>query len=202
MDTLQQEQLVALDVEQPIWDRFFTVAPLVVVGTREGDGYDLAPKHMALPMGWSNYFGFVCTPRHSTYHNIKHSGVFTVSFPRPEQVVLTSLSASPRCDRAGHKPVLDALPTFPSEVVDGIFLEDASLFLECELDRIIDGFGVNSLIVGRVVAAYVHKDALRESEVDDQEVVQRAPLMVYVSPGRYARLSDSFAFPFPADFEK
>lgn len=35
-----------------LWSRVFSVAPLVVVGTREAEGsYDLAPKHLALP--WS-----------------------------------------------------------------------------------------------------------------------------------------------------
>ena len=202
MAPVMQERLVSLDVSKPIWEQFFTVAPLVVVGTREGDGYDLAPKHMALPLGWQNYFGFVCTPHHATYHNAKHHGAFTVSFPRPEQVVLTSLSAAPRCNHAGHKPSLQALPTFPAEYIDGVFLRDAYLFLECELDRIVDGVGENSLIVGRIVAARVHEDALRASEVDDQDVLLQAPLLTYLSPGRYAIIEQSFSFPFPADFEK
>ena len=58
---------VELDVRWPVWERVYMVAPLVLVGTREPDGrHDLAPKHMALPLGWQNYFGFVCAPRHST----------------------------------------------------------------------------------------------------------------------------------------
>ena len=62
--------VVTLDTAFPIWERFFTVAPLVLIGTREVDGtYDLAPKHMVTPLGWGNYFGFVCTPRHATYAN-------------------------------------------------------------------------------------------------------------------------------------
>ena len=78
--------LVELEVERPIWDQFFTVAPLVLVGTREADGRDdLAPKHMVTPMGWQNYFGFVCTPRHGTYQNIARDGVFAVTYPRPTQ---------------------------------------------------------------------------------------------------------------------
>ena len=57
---------VELDVRLPVWERFFTVAPLVLIGTREADGsFDLAPKHMVLPLGWQNYIGFVCTPRHA-----------------------------------------------------------------------------------------------------------------------------------------
>ena len=34
---------VDLDLTAPIWDRFFTVTPLVVIGTRDEDGrYDFA----------------------------------------------------------------------------------------------------------------------------------------------------------------
>ncbi len=201
MESPARARLVTLDAERPIWEHFFTVAPLVVVGTREGEGYNLAPKHMATPLGWGRYFGFVCTPRHATYHNAKHWGAFTVSFPRPTQVVLASLTASPRCDAPGHKPVLDALPTFPAEFVDGVFLQNAYLFLECEFDRVVDVFGPNSLVVGRIVAAYVHEDALRQSEVDDQQILRKALLLAYVSPGRYAALAESYTFPLPADFQ-
>ena len=48
--------LVELDVRQPVWDRFFWVAPLVLVGNMEADGrHDLAPKHLDFPMGWVYY---------------------------------------------------------------------------------------------------------------------------------------------------
>jgi len=57
-----RDGVVTLETELPIWERFFTVAPLVLIGTREIDGsYDLAPKHMAFRLGWENHFGFICT---------------------------------------------------------------------------------------------------------------------------------------------
>ncbi len=91
------ENLVKLDASQPVWDRCFMVAPLVLVGTRDADGsLDLAPKHMAFPMGWQNYYGFVCSPTHHTYTNINRTGEFTVSYPKPSQVLYASLAASPR----------------------------------------------------------------------------------------------------------
>ena len=50
---------VPIPVDKPVWNNVFTVAPLVLVGTREGGGgYDLAPKHMAMPLGWDNYYCF------------------------------------------------------------------------------------------------------------------------------------------------
>ena len=51
MNTTDSPDLVHLDMSQPIWDRFFWVAPLVVVGTKEDERYNLAPKHMAFPLG-------------------------------------------------------------------------------------------------------------------------------------------------------
>ena len=128
-----QQNLVELDTTQAIWERFFWVAPLVLVGSIEASGaHDLAPKHMAFPLGWDNYFGFVCTPRHRTYANIRRSGVFTVSYPCPSQLVPASLAASPRCD-GDDKPALAALPVFPARRVEGVLLEGGSAFLECEL---------------------------------------------------------------------
>jgi flavin reductase (DIM6/NTAB) family NADH-FMN oxidoreductase RutF len=195
-----RRDLVTLQSDRPIWDRIFTVNPLVVVGTKaEGGGYDLAPKHMAIPMGWENYFGFVCTPRHRTYHNARREGAFTVSYPRPTQVVLASLAASPR-ESDGSKLAADALQTFPASEVDGIFLEDAYLFLECALDRIADDFGENSLIVGRIVAAHARENYLRASESDDQDLIHDSPLLTYLSPGRYASIGESYSFPFPVGF--
>jgi flavin reductase (DIM6/NTAB) family NADH-FMN oxidoreductase RutF len=195
-----RSSLVTLPEDAPVWERTFTVNPLVLIGTKERDGdYDLAPKHMAMPMGWENYFGFVCTPRHRTYHNARREGVFTVSYPRPVQVVLASLAAAPRASD-GSKLAVDVLPTFPASEVDGLFIEDAYLFLECVLDRISDDFGENSLIVGRIVAAHVSEDYLRATERDEQDLIHSSPLLAYLSPGRYASVDKSFSFPFPAGF--
>jgi flavin reductase (DIM6/NTAB) family NADH-FMN oxidoreductase RutF len=195
-------ELVELDTGSPVWDRFFWVAPLVLIGTMETDGRpDLAPKHMALPMGWENYFGFVCTPSHHTYANARRDGAFTVSYPRPEQLVLTSLAASPRCENEA-KPALEALPVFKASHVSGVGVVGCAAFLECELERIIDGFGRNSLIVGRVVAARVAGDMLRLREGDDAALIHDAPLLAYLNPGRFAAIGDSFSFPFPAGMKK
>ena len=206
MESLDSNDVISLDPEQPFWDRFFMVAPLVVIGTRDEEGtYNLAPKHMVTPMGWRNYFGFVCTPRHKTYRNAKRSGVYTVSYPRPSQVVLASLAASPRTettDGPTTKPSLDQLPMLDAEIVDGVFLEDAYLFLECEVDRIVDDLGENSLLIGQIAAVHVHKDAMRVSEQDKQKTLHENPLLAYVPPDRYATIADTNAFPFPAGFEK
>ena len=197
-----RSHLVEIDTAQPIWDRFFTVAPLVLIGTTEPDGsLDLAPKHMVTPMGWQNYFGFVCSPRHSTCSNIRSNGEFTVSFPKPSQVIFASLAASPR-QAGGDKPIVDYFDTFPAEVVHGAFITEAYLFFECRHFKTIDGFGENCLITGEILAAYADPEFVRSSEVDDQEMIHHAPLLAYLTPGRFATIEKSNAFPFPADMQK
>ncbi len=198
------QKLKKLDLRQPIWDRFFWVSPLAVIGTREPDGRtDFAPKHMVTPMGWQNYFGFVCTPRHATYRNIEREGAFTVSMPRPDQVVLASLCAAPRCGgEDGEKLELETVETRPATVVDGEFIAQSYLFLECEAFKTVDGFGENSLITGRIVAARIAPDSIRTLERDGQDLIRQAPLLAYLPPARFARIDQSFSFPFPAGFKR
>ncbi len=197
------KQLIDLDVSKPVWSQFYTVAPLVVIGTKEGGGYDLAPKHMAMPLGADNYFGFVCTPRHATYHNVKKEQCFTVSFIRPDNVVMGSLAALPRCG-ASHalKPIVEGLPTRKAKNMDALFLKNAYLFLECELHQIIDGFGENSLIAGKIIAAEVDEDSYRASDRDEQRMIFDAPLLAYLPYGRFAEIKNSYAFPYPKGFKQ
>jgi flavin reductase (DIM6/NTAB) family NADH-FMN oxidoreductase RutF len=192
--------MTPIATDRPIWDRFFTVFPLVIVGSKEPDGtYDLAPKHMAMPLGWRNFYGFVCTPRHATYRNVRRERQFTVSFPTPTQVVVSSLAATPRCE-GDRKPITTVLPTRRAGRVDGVVVNDSYLHLECTLDRIVDGFGDNSLIVGEVVAAAADEAYVRLSERDEGEQLLRAPLLAYVSPGRFAEIGRTTRFPFPEGF--
>ncbi len=194
--------VVTVDTTVPVWEQFFTVAPLVLIGTRDADGaLDLAPKHMVTPMGWQNYFGFVCTPRHNTCSNIERTGEFTVSYPKPSQVLITSLAASPRVAE-GSKPVIDYLSTFPATQVDGSFIEDGYLFFECRHFKTIDGFGENCLITGEIIAAFADDEYLRHAEDDDQETIHDAPLFAYLAPGRFAAIDRSNAFPFPESMKK
>lgn len=201
---MAEQGLVRISTESPIWDKFFMVASLALVGTKEPDGsYDLAPKHMSMPLGWQNYWCFVCSPHHGTYTNIVANLEFTASFPRPEseQIVETSLAAAPRAEDA-TKPSLAVLPTMPATAVEGVLVEGCALFLECELDQILDGFGENSLIIGRIVAASVDERSLRSPDKDDEQLIYEFPLLAYLPPGRFGRVAESLAFPFPVDFRR
>lgn len=197
-----QSNIVDLGIDAPVWDRCFMVAPLILVGTIDEDGsLDLAPKHMAMPLGWQNHYGFVCSERHQTCANIARTGEFTVSYPTSSQVLYASLAASPRL-AGGPKKIVDTFATFPAKKIDGKFIEDAYLYLECRHTRTIDGFGDNCLIAGEVVAAYAHKDYVRSTQIDDLQLIHEAPLMAYLPPGRFATISRSDAFPFPARMKR
>jgi flavin reductase (DIM6/NTAB) family NADH-FMN oxidoreductase RutF len=194
--------MIPLDLEHPVWEQVYMVAPLILVGTREPDGtYDLAPKHLAIPMSWEEHYGFVCTPSHATYANVQRERAFTVSFPRPDQILLTSLAAAPRFDD-DHKYSLAAIPTMPASKVDGVLVENAYLHFECELDRIIDGLGANSLIVGRIVAAAAADDSLRDADRDAQEMIAHSPMLAYLHPGRFAEIHQTHAFPYHVGFKR
>jgi flavin reductase (DIM6/NTAB) family NADH-FMN oxidoreductase RutF len=202
MHTDDAEQLIPLATDRPIWDRFFGVFPLVIVGSKEADGtYNLAPKHLAMPLGWENHYCFVCSPAHTTYHNIRRHGAFTVSYPRLSEVLLASLAAAPRCEDLS-KPSLLALPTFAARKVDGVLVKGCYLFLECTLNRVLDGFGPNSLIIGDVAAAAVHEGALRGDERDEGDQLFQFPLLAYLSPGRVAEIRQTMALPLPEGFSR
>lgn len=195
-----ETETVRLD-PRAVWDRVFTVAPLVLVGSKEPSGhYDIAPKHMAMPLGWGDRFCFVCTPRHATYTNVEREGAFTVSFPHHFQVVQAGLAATSR-EPDGSKPSLQALPTFHARKVDGALVHGCYLFLECELDRLVP-FGEEALVVGRIVAASAREEALRSPDRDDAELLRRIAPLAYVSPGRFTSVSESRSFPFPARFRR
>ena len=184
-----------------LWERVFTVAPLVIVGSKDTDGtYDLAPKHMAMPFGWGDLYCFVCTPRHRTYRNIERHGVFTVSYPHSLQVVQASLAASRR-EPDGTKPALAALPTFYAREVDGVLVHGCYLFLECELERFVDVDDA-SLVIGRIVAASAVEGAIRDPDRDDAELLHRLGLLTFLSPSRFTVIDGSHSFPFPASFAK
>ncbi|NNK72715.1 MAG: flavin reductase [Flavobacteriaceae bacterium] len=203
MKDMLKNGTVVLDVDQPIWDKVFTVAPLVVIGTKENNTYDLAPKHMASPIGFNNYFGFICTPKHATYRNIMDWGEFTVSFPKPDQVIISALTASPRCDDISKSDqIIKALPTEKAPNIDALILSDSYLYFECERYKIIDGFDDNSIITGRIKSAYVDQDYLRSSERSDQDQIYKHSLLAYIATGRYAEIKETFEFPFPKDFKR
>lgn len=197
------KDFISLDVKESIWEHFYTVAPLVVIGTKEAEGFDLAPKHMVTPLGFSDYFGFVCTPRHNTYHNAKKHARFSVSFVKPDQVLLSSLAAMPRCAvKDFSKEITDHIPTVFSNNGASIFVEDSYVMLDCSLHKIIDDFDDYSLITGKIEQARVHKNYKIISDEGHQKQIYEYPLLAYIAQGRFANIKETLSYPYPKDFQR
>lgn len=196
--------MIKIAVDEEMWNRLYTVHSLVIIGSKEPDGsFNMAPKHMAMPMGFSNYFGFIGTPRKSTYRNVEREKAFTVSFPRPDQVVISSLSASRR-EQDDSKPILNKIPMTDATEIEGKFLENSYFNLECKLSQFLGKFGEWELVIGEIVAAYVNEDALRNESknFDGAQLVYDSPLLAYLHPDRFSKIKKSNAFPFPEDFKR
>lgn len=200
----QNSKMIEIDTDQDVWGRLYTVYSLVVIGSKEeDDAYNFAPKHMAMPLGFSNHFGFMGTPRKSTYRNVQREKVFTVSYPRPDQLVVSSLAATQREDD-DTKPVIDQIPTVDAQIIDGKFLQDSYFQLECRLTECLGKFGEWEIVAGEIIAARVHEDIARNQgkERKEGELIYKSPLLAYLHPNRFSIIKESNAFPFPKEFKR
>lgn len=192
---------VVLDLDGPLLDRVFRIAPLVVVGTVEEDGSsDLAPKHMTMPVG-PRHVAFVCTPDHATLRNAVRTGEFTMSWVPPDAVLLASLAAAPRA-ADDSKPALAVVPTRPATTVTGVVLEDAPVAVECRLDRVVDGAGRWRIVVGEIVRAEAAEDAVLTEDEDPHDVLARSPVLAYLHPDHVVTVDRADRFPYHAGFRR
>ncbi|MGB9375308.1 MAG: flavin reductase [Jiangellales bacterium] len=199
---IEPSRYVPLSLQGAVWDDYYSVAPLVLIGTIEVDGSpDVAPKHLAMPLSRGPLFGFVCRPEHATYRNAVATSSFTVGYPSPAMVLQASLAAGPR-DAEGGKPTLDMVSLSPARVVDGVVVDGCRVQLECRLERVIDDLDDSALIVGRVVAAHASEQALREAPDTAKDAPPNAPLLVYVHPGRVAAVHETKPFPYHRGFHE
>ena len=197
-------KMIEITEEGNLWNRCFMVHSLVVIGSKEENGaYNFAPKHMAMPLGFDRYFGFMGTPRKTTYQNIKREKVFTVSYPGPDQLVISSLTASRR-EEDDTKPIIEQIPTDDAKQIEGKFIKGSYFQMECKFHKMLGKFGEWEMIVGEIVAAYVHEDVLRREGEDqkDNKIIRENPLLAYLHPDRFGTIKKSHAFPFPKDFKR
>ena len=126
LPTYIRDGLVELPVGPELWERAFTVAPLVLVGTKEGRRLRLRPQAHgdAARLGGLLLLRLQLrgTRPTGTCSSIPSS---RSAFPGPEQIVESSLAAGGRFE-GGAKPTLTAVPSVPARVVDGRLVEGCS----------------------------------------------------------------------------
>ena len=110
-----RHNLVTFREDQPVWDRVFTVNP-AGAGRDQGGERRVRPRPQAhgVAHGLGELLRVRLYPAPRTYHNARREGVFTVSYPRPTQVVLASLAASPS-EGDGSKAAAGRAADLPGE---------------------------------------------------------------------------------------
>ena len=86
--------VLEIPTDSAIWDRFFMVAPLAIVGTRTGTA-TISLRSTRRCRSGANFFCFVYPEPRDLPERPREHGEF-VFVPRPDQLVETSLAAHPR----------------------------------------------------------------------------------------------------------
>ena len=182
--------------------RYFTLKPLILVTTLGTTGFpNVAPKTQAMDVGRrEQYFAFVCTPRHHTYQNAVANKEFVVNFPGPE--LIEKVSAAAQLAEDSDEIALAGLTSIPSMVVKPPRIKECYLHLECKLLEIKD-LEDSSLILGKVVARSADKEVSfeRGKSRENIRLLSKRPLLAYVYPDHYAKISAAEEFVFPKNYK-
>jgi flavin reductase (DIM6/NTAB) family NADH-FMN oxidoreductase RutF len=184
------------------YGRYFTVKPLILVTTLGPEGLpNVAPKTQNMDVGrQEQYFAFVYTPRHHTYQNVRANREFVVNYPGPE--LIGKVSAAAQLVEGVDEVALAGLTGIPSLVVKPPRIRECYLHLECKLVEINDLEDV-SVILGKIVARSADKEATYERGKAKENValLRKRPLLAYVYPDHYTKISVAEEFVFPKNYK-
>jgi flavin reductase (DIM6/NTAB) family NADH-FMN oxidoreductase RutF len=146
------------------------------------------------------YFAFVCTPQHHTYQNVKANKEFVVNYPGPE--LIENVSAAAQLAEDCDEIALAGLTSIPSLVVKPPRIKECHLHLECRLLETMD-LEDASLVLGRVVARSADKEVSFEhgKAKENIRLLSERPLLAYVYPDHYAKISVAEEFVFPKKYK-
>jgi flavin reductase (DIM6/NTAB) family NADH-FMN oxidoreductase RutF len=182
--------------------RYFTVKPLILVTTLGSTGLpNVAPKTQNMDVGrCEQYFAFVCAPQHHTYQNAKANKEFVVNYPGPE--LIGKVSATAQLAEDSDEIALAGLTSITSLVVKPPRIKECYLHLECKLLEIKD-LEDSSLILGNVVARSADKAVSFECRKSRENIrlLSKRPLLAYVYPDHYTKISFAEEFVFPKNYK-
>jgi flavin reductase (DIM6/NTAB) family NADH-FMN oxidoreductase RutF len=181
---------------------YFTVKPLILVTTLGSKGLpNVAPKTQATDVGrCEQYFAFVCTPQHHTYQNVKANKEFVVNYPSPE--LIGKVSAAAQRAEDSDEIALAGLTSIPSLIVKPPRIKECYLHLECKLLEIKD-LEDSSLILGKIVARSADKELSFQLGKSGESIklLSKRPLLAYVYPDHYTKISIAEEFVFPKNYK-
>lgn len=182
--------------------RYFTVKPLILVTTLGPHGLpNVAPKTQSMDVGRrEQHFAFVCVPHHHTYQNIKMNLEFVVNYPGPE--LIKEVSAASQLAENIDEITLAGLTSIPSLAVKPPRIKECSMHLECRLVEIKD-LDDSSIIVGKIVARSADKEVSfeRGKAKENVKLLSEHPLLAYVYPDHYTKISVAEEFIFPKNYK-
>ena len=181
---------------------YFTVKPLILVTTLGSSGLpNVAPKTQNMDVGsLEQYFAFVCVPQHHTHQNVKATGEFVVNYPGPELIM--NVSEASQLAENVDEIALAGLTGIPSMVVKPPRIKECYLHLECKLVDIKE-FDDASIVLGRIVARSASQEVCfeRGKSKESIKLLSKRPLLAYVYPNHYTKISVAEEFIFPRNYK-
>jgi flavin reductase (DIM6/NTAB) family NADH-FMN oxidoreductase RutF len=148
---------------------------IVLLCTKGGGRYDLAPIAWACPLDYSpvSKILVVCDTGHKTLADLRASGEFAVAFPTPVQRRLVE-EAGLVSGRDVDKYAKLGIDFRRAVRVDTRIPEGAAGWLECRVIRIIEE-GTSAIVMGEVLAAFAVPEAWKARLHYAREGVWYAP---------------------------
>jgi len=188
---------VSLELERYVGAFFPLPSAVALITTVSPSGVvNVAPKTQVMPVGRHNYWGFACCKQHHTYTNVVEQGEFVVNMPGLELIGKIS-DASQEFPEGTDELAAIGLCRFPSLQVRVPSITECGVHIECVRHTVLDAFGGDSLIIGRVVAARVDSELM----LAPQHTMSKKPLLVYVHPNHYTIIRDFAPFAFPPNYK-
>ncbi|MEI6575376.1 MAG: flavin reductase family protein [Bacteroidota bacterium] len=157
--------------------------PVLIIGTYGPDG-----KPNIMNAAWG---GIVCSVppcisvsvRESrlTYHNIRHSGAFTVNFPS-EKFLKEADYVGIVSGRDHDKFKETGLKAVKSKLINAPLVDEFPYALECKLIREVN-LGTHTMFIGEIVGMVADSEMLTPGKLPDIELVRP---MLYGSAGNMA----------------
>jgi len=197
---------VSFDPSKSVLAQFVHLSPVTLITTICSKGIpDVAAKTQSIPVGREgNFFLFVCTPEHRTYHNVKATKEFVVNYPPQEIIEKIGLTASIFEDENIDKISRIGLTAIPSLRVKPPRIAECSIHLECKLVEIRD-HAQYGIIIGNVVAASGNEETVLMQGSATELVnrnLSRNPLLAYITPGHlFSTITEGKKFPLPKKYK-